>query len=75
MATTDLRAPGGKAAGDFIQERFGIQWGPDVFGIAEDGFSAEQSGDNAEGIFKLTLVGKCTREDVEKFVALLWSKP
>jgi len=74
MATTKLTAPGGQAAADFIQERFGIEWGPDVFGIAEDGFSAD-SDDNGGGMFRLTLIGKCTREDVERFVSLLWTKP
>lgn len=74
MATANLSAPGGDAAEAFLRERFGLAWGDDVLGIAEDGFSAEQSRDGG-GLFKLTLVGRCTREDVEKFVSLLWSVP
>ena len=75
MAKTEIKAPGGQAASDFIQERFGIQWGPDVFGIAEDGFNVEQLPNSENGWFTLTLMGECTREDVERFVSLLWSKP
>lgn len=74
MATVTLRAPGGAAAEEFLMERFGLQWGDDVYGIQENGFTAEYL-DGDTGVFKLTLVGRCTREDVERFVALLWSKP
>lgn len=74
MATAEIKAPGGQAAADFLQGRFGIQWGPDVFGITEDGFTTEQTTDG-KGIFTLTLTGQCTREDVEQFVSLLWSPP
>lgn len=74
MATAEIKAPGGQAASDFIQERFGIQWGADVFGIAEDGFTASGLA-GGEGTFELRLVGRCTHDDVQKFIALMWSKP
>lgn len=74
MPKTTSRAPGGAAAQAFLRERFGIEWGDDVLGITEDGVSAEDVGKGG-GLMKFTLVARCTRDDVETFVRLLWTKP
>lgn len=73
MATTSIHAPGGSAAVQFLKDRFGIEWGPDVLGITQDGVTAKQS-EGSDGLMEITLVAKCTRADVEEFVRLMWTK-
>jgi hypothetical protein len=58
----------------FLKDRFGIEWGPDVLGITQDGVTAKQS-EGSDGLMEITLVAKCTRADVEEFVRLMRAKP
>lgn len=72
MARAIITSLDGTAAEAFLLERFGLEWGPDVLGIEQNGVSAELNSIDG-GVMKITLVARCTRDDVEQFIHALYA--
>ena len=74
MPSANMGVPNGRAAAEWLKERYGLEWGDDIYDISEDGVSFEGT-DGENGLVKIELVGRCTRADAVEFTSRAWSNP